>query len=199
MSPPHLRGTQLQSALSHWGFAACSCRLAAGLSFRGRVRSRCALGPCILLWDSSWRNGHYLGNQFSWWKSETPGGPVFLRPRLRSERASEVAHWQRICLPMWVRPLGQEDPLEEAMAIHFSILAWRIPWTEETSRLQSMGSKRVRHDWAQHSISELRHHFFSPHFIAQAGHTAKPHWGEKYTPMQVNGWIGKSSTCSTKM
>ena len=44
MSPPHLRGTQLQSALSHWGFAACSCRLAAGLSFRGRVRSRCALG-----------------------------------------------------------------------------------------------------------------------------------------------------------
>ena len=42
--------------------------------------------------------------------------------------------------------LGQEDPLEEGMAIHSSILAWRILWTEEPGRLQSMGSHRVRHD-----------------------------------------------------
>ena len=41
---------------------------------------------------------------------------------------------------MWVQPLGQEDPLEEVMATHSSILAWRIPWTEEPSGLQSMGS-----------------------------------------------------------
>ena len=47
---------------------------------------------------------------------------------------------------MWVRPLGQEDPLEEEMATHFSILAWRIPWMEELGGLQSMGSHRVRHD-----------------------------------------------------
>ena len=40
----------------------------------------------------------------------------------------------------WVRSLGQEDPLEKAMAIHSSILAWRIPWTEEPTRLQSTGS-----------------------------------------------------------
>ena len=46
----------------------------------------------------------------------------------------------------WVRSLGQEDPLEEGMAAHPSILAWRIPWTEEPGRLQSMGSQRVRHD-----------------------------------------------------
>ena len=38
-------------------------------------------------------------------------------------------------------PLGQEDPLEEEMATHFSIFAWRIPWTEESGRLQSMGSQ----------------------------------------------------------
>ena len=44
-----------------------------------------------------------------------------------------------------VRSLGQEDPLEEGMATHSSILAWRIPWTEEPGRLQSMGSQRVRH------------------------------------------------------
>ena len=48
----------------------------------------------------------------------------------------------------WVRSLGQEDPLEEGMAVHFSILAWRIPWTEEPGGLQSTGSQRVRHDWS---------------------------------------------------
>ena len=46
----------------------------------------------------------------------------------------------------WVRPLGQEDLLEEGMATHSSILAWRIPWTEEPGGLQSMGLQRVRHD-----------------------------------------------------
>ena len=45
-----------------------------------------------------------------------------------------------------VRSLGGEDPLEKEMATHFSILAWRIPWTEEPGRLQSMGSQRVGHD-----------------------------------------------------
>ena len=48
----------------------------------------------------------------------------------------------------WVRSLGQEDPLEKEMATHSSILAWKIPWTEEPGRLQSMGSRGVRHDWA---------------------------------------------------
>ena len=46
----------------------------------------------------------------------------------------------------WAQPLGQEDPLEEEMATHPSILAWRIPWTEEPGGLQSMGPQRVTHD-----------------------------------------------------
>ena len=49
----------------------------------------------------------------------------------------------------WVQSLGQEDPLEKGMATHSSILAFRIPWTEEPGELhtvQSMGSKRVGHD-----------------------------------------------------
>ena len=46
----------------------------------------------------------------------------------------------------WVQFLGQEDPLEKEMAIHSSTLAWKIPWTEEPDRLQSMGSQRVGHD-----------------------------------------------------
>ena len=48
---------------------------------------------------------------------------------------------------MQVWSLGQEDPLEEEIATHFSILAWEIPWTEEPDRLQSMQSQRVGHDW----------------------------------------------------
>ena len=54
------------------------------------------------------------------------------------------------CLPtMWetqVRSLGQEDPLEKGMSTHYGVLAWSISWTKELSRLQSMGSQRVRHD-----------------------------------------------------
>ena len=45
-----------------------------------------------------------------------------------------------------IRSLGGEDPLEKGMATHSSILAWRIPWTEEPGGLQFMGSRRVRHD-----------------------------------------------------
>ena len=54
------------------------------------------------------------------------------------------------CLPTmretWVRFLGREDPLEKEMATHSSIPAWKIPWTEEPGRLQSMGSQRVGQD-----------------------------------------------------
>ena len=46
----------------------------------------------------------------------------------------------------WVQSLGWEDPLEKGMATHSSILAWRIPWMEESGGLQCMGSQRVRHD-----------------------------------------------------
>ena len=46
----------------------------------------------------------------------------------------------------WVQSLGREDPLEEGMAPHSSILAWRIPWTEDSGGPQSMGSHRVGHD-----------------------------------------------------
>ena len=47
---------------------------------------------------------------------------------------------------MGVQSLGEEDPLEEGMATHSSILAWRIPWAEEPGGLQPMGSQRIRYD-----------------------------------------------------
>ena len=59
----------------------------------------------------------------------------------------------------WVRSLGQEDTLEKGMATHSSVLAWRIPWTEEPGGLQSMGSQEL--DTAKPltlSLSEAKHH-----------------------------------------
>ena len=59
---------------------------------------------------------------------------------------------------MWVQSLGQEDALEEAMATHSSIHAWRIPWTEEPGRLQSMGSHRVGHHWSNLACTHTHGH-----------------------------------------
>ena len=66
-----------------------------------------------------------------------------------SHVVSLVAQMVKRLPAMWetqVPSLGQEDPLEKEMATHSSILAWRIPWTEEPEELQSVGSQRVRHD-----------------------------------------------------
>ena len=64
-------------------------------------------------------------------------------------RTSLVAQMVKCLSTMWetrVRSLGQEDPLEKEMAIHSSTIAWKILWTEEPDRLQSMGSQRVGRD-----------------------------------------------------
>ena len=68
---------------------------------------------------------------------------------LTQNRASLIAQLIKNLPAMqetWVRSLGWEDSLEKEMATHFSILAWRIPGTEEPGGLQSMGLQRVRHD-----------------------------------------------------
>ena len=57
-----------------------------------------------------------------------------------------------------VQSLGWKDPLEKEMATHSSILAWRIPWTEDPSGLQSIGSQRVRHDWSDLAHRDLVTH-----------------------------------------
>ena len=64
-------------------------------------------------------------------------------------QTSLVAQTVKRLSTMWgtrVRSMGWEDPLEKKMAIHSSTIAWKIPWTEDPGRLQSMGSQRVRHD-----------------------------------------------------
>ena len=68
-----------------------------------------------------------------------------------------MASGERIPLPMQemkemqAQSLGQKNPLEEKMATYSSILAWKILWTKKLGRLQSMGSQRAGHDWAQHN------------------------------------------------
>ena len=109
---------------------------------------------------------------------ELPSKAYFLESPETSGHATSLAHWvelevvpcdlrdpvSQIGLPWWlsgkefacntgaagdmVWSLGQEDPLEEGMATHSTILAWRIPWTKEPGGPQSMGSQRVRHNWS---------------------------------------------------
>ena len=74
---------------------------------------------------------------------------ILIRMSFTSSRASLVAQLVKNQPEMWeawLRSLGWEDPLEDEMATHYSILVWRIPGTEEPGRLQSMGSQRVGHD-----------------------------------------------------
>ena len=71
---------------------------------------------------------------------------------LNSLVAQTVKNPPAIC-ETWVRSLGWEDPLEKGMATHSSVLAWRIPWTEEPGRPQSIVLQRVRHDWSNLACS----------------------------------------------
>ena len=75
--------------------------------------------------------------------------PCYL-PRAKLWWSSDFLVAQVKCLSTmretWVPSLSREDPLEKEMAIHSSTIAWKIPWTEEPGRLQSMGSQRVGHN-----------------------------------------------------
>ena len=87
----------------------------------------------------------------SWWRVLTRCGTLEkgIANHFSILKSSLVAQTVK-CLPTmwetWVQSLGQEDLLEKEMATHSSILAWKIPWTEEPGGLQSMGSQRVGHD-----------------------------------------------------
>ena len=77
------------------------------------------------------------------------GWIIYLTSNLVITGASLVAQLVKnlpVMQETWVQSLGWEDPLEKEMATHSSILAWRIPWTEEPGRLQSIRSPRVLHD-----------------------------------------------------
>ena len=72
---------------------------------------------------------------------------LFVAPvQMRGSLVAQTVKRLSAMLETWVRSLGWEDPLEKEMTTHSSTLAWKIPWTEEPGRLQSMGLQRVGHD-----------------------------------------------------
>ena len=78
--------------------------------------------------------------------SMLPNSMILVLYSLRTYLVSQAVKRLSTMQETWVRSLGQEDPLEKEMAIHSSTIAWKIPWTEELGRLQSMGLQRVGHD-----------------------------------------------------
>ena len=91
-------------------------------------------------------------------------GVVFPFLLIRTSLVAQTIKCLSTMWETWVQSLGWEDPLEKEMAIHSSTIAWKIPWTEEPGRLQSMGSQRVGHDWA----TSL---FTFPFLLSQPGST----------------------------
>ena len=82
----------------------------------------------------------------------------------------------------WVQSLGQEDPLEKWTATHSSILAWRILWTEEPGRLQSLGLQRVRHDWATFTFTSMCCYMIDPCWLS----------------IFLGGSVGEETTCNAE-
>ena len=101
------------------------------------------------------------------------------------ERASQVSQWWRICLPMQemqetqVQSLSQDDPLEKKMATHSTILAWEIPHTDEPGQLQSMGLRKVGHDWATKNTCVRAHTHTHTH----------THYLKNWALMQICLWV----------
>ena len=114
---------------------------------------------------SDWTHIHMYPSSAGRFFTTVPlGNPNYFLRHESSLVAQTVKHlptmWET-----WVQTLGQEVLLEKEMVTHSSILAWKIPWMEEPSRLQSMGSQRVGHDWAT-SIS-----FFLSFMIKRSLHS----------------------------
>ena len=89
----------------------------------------------------------------------------------------------------WVWSVGWEDPLEEGMTTHSSVLAWRIPWTEEPGGLQSMGSQRLRYDWA-------KKHTYTHHIRVDHWSTGRI-WPGIYTGQCGKGWCHRINNKET--
>ena len=88
----------------------------------------------------------------------------------------------------WVRSLGQEDPLEKRMATHSSILTWRIPWTEEPGRPQSMGLQRVGHDLVTNNTNLRVPQAFGGMLYHRAWHLVHEQWPallSLYSPLSL--------------
>ena len=117
------------------------------------VVARSYLTPCDLM-DCSLLGSSVLGilqaKILEWVAIISPGD--LPNPGIENSLVAQTVKHLPTTWETWVRSLGWEDLLEKEMATHSSILAWKIPWTEEPGRPQSMGSQRVGRDWATFTL-----------------------------------------------
>ena len=110
-------------------------------------------------WLSDWMTTHLVFRSLQkvkiqiWYKNWKICGGIIIHmgASLEAQVIKNPRAMQKTC----VRSLSQEDPLEKEMGTHSSVPAWRIPWTEEPGRLQSMGLQIVRHNWATNTFTSL--------------------------------------------
>ena len=137
-----------------------------GCFFDGGGREKIVLRSSVF--KPAIRSGTYFANRtdsslacvilFGPHSSLVRADTVMMKLRLRLSRSfpgGSVVKNLPVAQETQVRSLGQEDPLEKEMVTHSSILAWRIPWTEELGRLLSVGSKKVGYDWAPEYACKL--------------------------------------------
>ena len=139
----HLKGSEEFRVLSNWK------------SFRERSLKDYGSHRGLFSWGKSLRVQNVSLEQ----TKDRPRRPPPLKGDLKKLGVSLVAQTVKNLLAMRETPiqsLGQEDPLEEEMATHSSILTWRIPWTKEPGRLQSTGSQRVSLNWAADTFTFWR-------------------------------------------
>ena len=112
----------------------------ASLAISYKVSDTPILSPAIPFLENKGAKNIYLQ------KNQKTCTGIFIGALSTASLVAQMAKNPPAMRETWVQSLGWEDPLEKGTATHSSILAWRIPWTEEPGRLQSMGSQRVGHD-----------------------------------------------------
>ena len=95
----------------------------------------------------------------------------------------------------WVRTPGGEEPLEKGMATHSSILVWKIPWTEESDRLQSMGPQKLGHDQANNTHTHTHKNLYVRLYYCLFVFILNGHWGHDIL-LKKQKTKGKKSYCN---
>ena len=145
-----IKSNKIPYKITHWFYINIWCW--EGLGAGGERDNREWDG--WMAWPTRWT--WVWVNYGSWWWTGRPGVLRFTGLQRVGHDWTDwymfmVAQMVQDLTAMWetqVRSLGGEEPLEKELATHYSLLAWRIPWTEEPGGLWSMGSQRVGHNWA---------------------------------------------------
>ena len=124
----------------------CQCRRPRFDSWVGKISWRRKWQPIPVFSPGESCGQRSLEGYSSWGRKELDSTEQLNKKHCRTSLVARMVKYLPTMWETWVWSLGQEDPLEKAMATHSSTLAWRIPWMEEPGRLQFTGSKRVRHD-----------------------------------------------------